>query len=56
MNRDEKKYPCEHCEFGVYMTVEEMWWCSTRCMYACNIERNRGLCKKFDEEEKNESN
>ncbi len=47
MKEKKKKYPCENCEFGTYMTVEGMWWCDKHLMYDCQMEWDRGLCEKF---------
>ena len=47
-----KKYPCENCKFGIYMTVEETWWCLEHLMYVCGVERNVGFpCELFQESE-----
>lgn len=47
-----KKYPCENCKFGIYMTVEETWWCPEHLMYVCGVERNVGFpCELFQESE-----
>lgn len=43
---NKKKYPCEQCAEGIYMSVEDMWWCDKYLEYACGMERNH-LCEKF---------
>lgn len=48
MMKEGKKCPCEQCAEGTYMNVEEMWWCNKHLMYACGVERNHGLCEKFN--------
>lgn len=44
---NKKKYPCEQCAEGIYMSVEDMWWCDKYLEYACGMERNH-LCEKFE--------
>ena len=43
---NKKKYPCEQCAEGIYMSVEDMWWCDKYLEYACGMEMNH-LCEKF---------
>ena len=40
--KEEKKYPCEQCAFGIY-TVEKKWWCNLYNMYAPHTERQRRM-------------
>ena len=40
-----KEYPCKHCEYGTYMTVEDMWWCSRYLMYAKQVARSSEYAK-----------
>ena len=44
--KDKKKvYPCKNCEYGIYMTVEDMWWCSRYLMYEPQVARNYSNAK-----------
>lgn len=36
--KEEKKYPCEQCAFGIY-TVDKKWWCDLYGMYAPQVKR-----------------
>lgn len=47
---NKKKYPCEYCVDGIYMKVEQEWWCDKHLMYACQMEKNR-LCEKFERDD-----
>lgn len=37
--KEENKYPCEQCAFGIY-TVEKKWWCDLYDTYAPQVVRN----------------
>ena len=37
--KEDKKYPCEQCAFGIY-TVERKWWCDLYDVYAPQVARN----------------
>lgn len=50
MMKEGKKCPCENCANGIYMTVENMWWCDKHLKYACQMEKNR-LCEKFERDD-----
>ena len=43
--KQKKEYPCKHCEYGTYMTVEDMWWCNRYLMYAQQVAINQSNAK-----------
>ena len=43
--KKKKEYPCKHCVYGTYMTVEDMWWCSRYLMYGTQVARNYSNAK-----------
>ena len=47
MMKEGKKYPCEQCPEGTYMTVEQEWWCDEYLMYTCSVEKHPCFCEKF---------
>ena len=53
--KEEKKYPCEQCYFGIYMTVQRTWWCKLYYMYAPQVARNISETSKHRKAEKNET-
>lgn len=56
--KDKKKeYPCKHCEYGTYMTVEDMWWCHRYLMYAPQVAINHAnaKCLKGEQHESGKS-
>ena len=52
--KEEKKYPCEQCAFGIYMTVQRKWWCDLYGMYAPQVVRNISEPSKHRKAEKND--
>ena len=44
-NDKKKEYPCKHCEYGTYMTVEDTWWCSRYVMYVQQVALNHSSAK-----------
>lgn len=52
--KEEKKYPCEQCYFGIYMTVQRKWWCDLYDMYAPQVARNISEPSKHRKVEKND--
>ena len=51
--KEEKKYPCEQCAFGIY-TVERKWWCNLYDVYAPQVARNISEPSKHRKAEKND--
>ena len=51
--KEDKKYPCEQCAFGIY-TVERKWWCDLYDVYAPQVARNISKPSKHRKADKNE--